>query len=224
MMDMNLKLEPSNNVEIWLVRHGETIFNTKKIVQGWSDSPLTRNGKIMTACLARGLYEYGIRFDAIYSSDLIRCLDTASIMITFMNENLPINSSKNLREIKTGDGEGDNISEHLEKYPYSLNFKKHKGTPNGETWDDVYSRLIPEIYDICNQHSGNGKILVVSHSMAIASILGYLDSCIEEVINIPNSSITKLVCENGKLKLKEHSVVEYIEKGKEFEEEIKEMI
>ncbi|HHJ7124029.1 TPA: phosphoglycerate mutase family protein, partial [Streptococcus pyogenes] len=41
-----------NSIELWLVRHGETIFNKKNLVQGWSDSPLTNDGILSTLCLA----------------------------------------------------------------------------------------------------------------------------------------------------------------------------
>ncbi|HHJ7123947.1 TPA: phosphoglycerate mutase family protein [Streptococcus pyogenes] len=51
-----------NSIELWLVRHGETIFNKKNLVQGWSDSPLTNDGILSTLCLARGLKEHGITF------------------------------------------------------------------------------------------------------------------------------------------------------------------
>lgn len=32
------------NKDLYLVRHGQTIFNLKRIIQGWSDSPLTQLG------------------------------------------------------------------------------------------------------------------------------------------------------------------------------------
>lgn len=32
------------NKDSYLVRHGQTIFNLKRIIQGWSDSPLTQLG------------------------------------------------------------------------------------------------------------------------------------------------------------------------------------
>ena len=31
-------------MKLYLIRHGETLFNTQKRVQGWCDSPLTENG------------------------------------------------------------------------------------------------------------------------------------------------------------------------------------
>ena len=31
-------------MKLYLMRHGETLFNTQKRVQGWCDSPLTENG------------------------------------------------------------------------------------------------------------------------------------------------------------------------------------
>ena len=54
--------------KLYLMRHGETLFNVLKKVQGACDSPLTEKG-IQQAKLARDFFqENGIKFDHLYAS------------------------------------------------------------------------------------------------------------------------------------------------------------
>lgn len=69
--------------EVYLVRHGETMFNQLNKVQGWSDSPLTVKGINDLKITARNLAQ--IHFDKMYSSDLKRAIDTVHL-IQNMNE------------------------------------------------------------------------------------------------------------------------------------------
>ena len=62
-------------MRIYLVRHGETVWNVEKRLQGWKDSPLTDNGVRSAKRLAKRLQ--GIRLDRVFSSDQTRALITA---------------------------------------------------------------------------------------------------------------------------------------------------
>ena len=64
--------------KIYLMRHGETLFNTMDVNQGQCDSPLTENG-IRQAKAAKAWFDaHNVHFDAVYSSTLERACDTAS--------------------------------------------------------------------------------------------------------------------------------------------------
>ena len=64
--------------EVYLVRHGETMFNQLNKVQGWADSPLTVKGINDLKITASNLSQ--VHFDKIYSSDLKRAIDTVPYM------------------------------------------------------------------------------------------------------------------------------------------------
>lgn len=55
-------------MKLYLMRHGETLFNTQKRVQGWCDSPLTENGIWQAEQAKQYFVKKGISFDAVYSS------------------------------------------------------------------------------------------------------------------------------------------------------------
>ena len=59
---------------LYLMRHGQTLFNVYRRIQGWCDSPLTELG-IHQAKLAREKLKY-IPFDHYYSSTSERACDT----------------------------------------------------------------------------------------------------------------------------------------------------
>jgi broad specificity phosphatase PhoE len=63
---------------LYLMRHGQTLFNLQHKIQGWCDSPLTDLGRYQ-AEKARE-YVKDIRFDHICSSTSERACDTAEIM------------------------------------------------------------------------------------------------------------------------------------------------
>ena len=53
--------------EVYLVRHGETMFNQLNKVQGWADSPLTVKGINDLKVTGSNLSQ--VHFDKMYSSD-----------------------------------------------------------------------------------------------------------------------------------------------------------
>ena len=67
-------------MKLYLMRHGETLFNTQKRVQGWCDSPLTENGILQAEQAKQYFAKKGISFDAVYSSTQERATDTAKIV------------------------------------------------------------------------------------------------------------------------------------------------
>lgn len=168
-------------IEFWFIRHGETIFNKKKLIQGWADSPLTEKGIETSKKIGKFLKNY--KFTEIYSSDLKRAIDTANII----NENLflQLNIKKNFRELNTGMAEGDCIEKHLKNYPNSFNLNLYKKVEYGEDWEEVLTRMIIEINEIIknNKNTKNTKILIVGHSLAIGALVSYMkgDSFIRKI-------------------------------------------
>ena len=64
--------------DLYLVRHGETVDNANKIMQGQTQGELNANGIEQARTVAKNLAVE--QFDAIVSSDLKRSFDTASII------------------------------------------------------------------------------------------------------------------------------------------------
>lgn len=102
-MDASLTGKPCG--ELYLVRHGQTMFNEKRVIQGWCDAPLTELGRAQARRIGRYFEQAGIRFDAAYTSTLTRTQETIS-RITDM----PYERIESLREWGFGAFEGERVS------------------------------------------------------------------------------------------------------------------
>lgn len=67
---------------LYLLRHGQTEFNVKKLVQGRCDSPLTDLGRQQAGAAAAWLKAHDVIPDKVVSSPLGRAMDTASLVAT----------------------------------------------------------------------------------------------------------------------------------------------
>lgn len=97
--------------EVYLVRHGETMFNQLNKVQGWCDSPLTVKGIDDLKRTARALSQ--VHFDNMYSSDLKRAIDTVHLMkdANVVSKIGKIRKLPEFREVFFGSFEGDDIDQ-----------------------------------------------------------------------------------------------------------------
>lgn len=67
---------------LYILRHGQTEFNVKKLVQGRCDSPLTDLGRHQAQTAAAWLKAHGVVPDKVVSSPLGRAMDTAQLVAT----------------------------------------------------------------------------------------------------------------------------------------------
>lgn len=65
---------------LYLLRHGQTEFNVKKLVQGRCDSPLTGLGRQQARVAAAWLKAHNVVPDKVVSSPLDRAMDTAQLV------------------------------------------------------------------------------------------------------------------------------------------------
>ncbi|MBU3941330.1 MAG: histidine phosphatase family protein [Nanoarchaeota archaeon] len=86
-------------MKLILTRHGETIENQKRIMQGHLPGHLSKQGIEQAKKLALRLKDEKI--DAIYSSDLARAADTAREIAEY-HKKIPINFVQELRETNLG--------------------------------------------------------------------------------------------------------------------------
>ncbi len=163
---------------IYLVRHGETQGNIDDKAQGHLDVPLTETGKLQAKAVAERLSD--IEFDAVYSSDLQRAVDTAEA-ITAQHPELQIQTRSQLREYHFGDYEDMPWDEVSNTDPEFYQRWKNLGTrldvkfPGGESMRDAWERVGGFLSEILAEHrQGNETILIVGHGGSLQAVLAQL--------------------------------------------------
>ena len=196
---------------IFLVRHGETDWNKKRLAQGREDIELNENG-IAQAEMLCGAFS-GVAFDAVASSPLKRAYKTAQIIS--QNRNLEIIIEPDLIERDYGQ-----LSGTLVKAEDRQKFFMDMDIPGLEPMSQVAHRML----SVLKKYAASSKksVLMVSHGAAINSVLSVLsdsevgsgktwlkNSCIcifegdAENINIKEYNLDYLqfqnLCQEGKL-------------------------
>ncbi len=151
---------------LWFVRHGESTWNASGLVQGQATGPvLTDEGRREAALLAERLSD--IRVGAIYTSDLDRARETASIVGCALR--LPLHIEPALRERGFGAAEGHPLSE-LDPRASGIELGRvvdaHARPPAGESLDELYGRVRAFINGLDIAET-DGDVLVVTHGGVI---------------------------------------------------------
>ena len=145
---------------LYLMRHGQTLFNKRHRIQGWCDAPLTDLGGYQAQVAGQYFKNAGITFDAAYSSTSERACDTLEIVT---NGSLSYKRVKGLKEWNFGTFEGE--SEDLNP---PLLYEDFFVTYGGESQDQVRERMAATILQLMQETKGK-SVLMVSHGCAMAN-------------------------------------------------------
>lgn len=189
---------------VYLVRHGETLWNTMKRIQGWSDSPLTDKGIYEAKLLAKRMEN--VHIDAIYSSSSGRAFKTAEVVKG--TRTVQVIPNDNLREINLGKWEGKDQEILKEEYSEEyVNFwtKPHLFKPiGGESFLEVQKRVTSEINKIVLENE-NKVVLIVAHTVAIKVALAYYEnrpmSQLWDPPHIKHTSLSRVDFNDGDAKI-----------------------
>lgn len=143
--------------ELYLVRHGETLWNRERRIQGHRDVPLSPLGKWQAEVLARRLS--AVSFAAIYSSDLARARETAEAVARAAGK--AVIAVPELRERCLGEWEGKTMAEIglMEGIPLE---DPRLAAIGAETFEALRHRAMTVLEAIARRHDGE-TVLVVSH-------------------------------------------------------------
>ena len=134
-------------MEIWLVRHGETFGNKKRLVQGHSGGKLTELGESQALLTQKKLKN--IKFDSIYVSDSFRTRETANIILND-SEYSNVYLSPLLREKGGGILEGELLSLLRANAKKSKEGFRNYKAEGGESWSDVHNRAKKFFSNLCD--------------------------------------------------------------------------
>lgn len=149
---------------LYLMRHGETLFNKLRKIQGWCDSPLTPT-VIKQAAAVRELIA-DIAFDHYYSSTSERCSDTLEIVTNYQ---VSYQRLKGLKERYFGDFEGE--SEDLNpKRGTGLDYDDIFPYYGREYFKDTQKRVVDTLTALMEKED-HINVLAVSHGGACYSFL-----------------------------------------------------
>ena len=143
---------------IYYVRHGQTVFNLQRRIQGKCDSPLTEKG-LNDAVRAESVLRV-IPFDRAYCSSSERCIDTAAILLR--RQNISARPMKELKEFDYGSFDGclmEPIAEELERRKREESFWEI----GGDSRESIGRRIRLVFNRIADSSLWDDRVLVVSH-------------------------------------------------------------
>ncbi|WP_419880420.1 histidine phosphatase family protein [Peribacillus sp. B-H-3] len=181
------------NKTLYLMRHGQTLFNKRRKVQGWCDSPLTELGVKQAEAAANYFKDHKIIFDHAYCSTSERASDTLEIIT-----DIPYTRLKGLKEWNFGtfEGESEDLNPPL---PYNDFFVKF----GGEDQKQVQLRMTTTCQKIMEEDYK--VVLAVSHGASCKNFMRNWEhtSSITQQAKIGNCCILKFEYENKEFELVE---------------------
>ena len=161
-------------MKLYLVRHGETDLNKRRILQGRTDSELNAYGRELAYLTAEGLKD--VPFDIAFTSPLRRAKETAQIILG--ERQIPLIEELRIQEIGFGDFEGLCYLREGGNIPDKtfLNFfekpEAYRTPPNGESLEAVIRRTGEFLNELLSAKKYDDKTLLVStHGGALKAIL-----------------------------------------------------
>lgn len=200
-------------MKLYIVRHGETLFNYKHLVQGWCDSPLTEKGVLQAKSVGYGLKD--IPFTHAYCSTSERTLDTACNIIG--DRDISLEQRKALKEMHFGSIEGDAMSDAFMQCMRSEGgFAKF----GGESIEESAQRAVSAWKEIAESHPDE-NVLIVTHGGVIMNGMNAIDPGIVEKmqkqgIYAENCSVSVVDYTDGELRIEQFCSLEYRRKGEQY--------
>lgn len=181
-------------LQVYLVRHGETLWNAARRIQGQSDSALTEKGEKQAHQVGERVKSFGITH--VIASDLGRTKRTAEIIADACG--CTVITDPRLRELNMGVLEQrplDSLTDEEERWRQSLvNGTENGRIPEGETMGELASRMHAAL-NACLDLPEGSRPLIVSHGMAlgvlVSTLLG-LPAHAERRLRLRNCSISRV--------------------------------
>ena len=159
---------------IYIIRHGQTEQNNRKLLAGHGDYHLNEAGIEQAKVAGRWFASHGICFDEVYSSPLSRAIDTAD----YAAAGSPVVIDNRLIEMCFGPYEGMDLTNPLPEVVTFFRDFEHNPAPAGmETLESVTARLGSLLEDL--KEKADRNILLSTHAIAMKGALTWLskDAC-----------------------------------------------
>ena len=201
------------NTRLCLVRHGETAWNAEHRVQGQLDVPLNATGLAQAQAIARALSRE--KFDALYSSDLARALQTAQPLAALLG--LPIVRDRSLRERHYGIFQKLTYAEVKMRFPEDYARFEARDPEyafrTGESLREFSRRSIDVILKIAKENEGR-RVAVFTHGGVLDKFYRYVKGMPLEAardFGIPNCGINRLALDGDRWSMECWAEVAHLE-------------
>lgn len=162
-----------STMEIYIVRHGQTVWNESKRLQGRTDIELNAQGRQLAGETGEALES--VEFDRIYSSPLIRAYETACLIRG--HRNIPIIRDDRLKELCFGVKEGESATRLLadESDPFHYFFdhpELYRAPEQGESLEQICARAAFFMREVVEPQAGKlQRIMIVAHGALNKAIM-----------------------------------------------------
>ena len=155
---------------LYIIRHGKTELNAKMLMQGRSDHPLNEDGFAQAQEAADRFADMGIKIDKVYSSPLIRAIQTAEVI----GHDAEITIDDRLIEMDYGPYEGMDLRKPApEVMAFFMDFVNVPAPEGMEPLPDVVARLGRFLEEI-KEEAACRNVLISTHAIAMKGALEYL--------------------------------------------------
>lgn len=203
-----------NIMKIYIIRHGETDWNTVRRLQGRADIQLNDEGRRLAKVTSEALKD--IQFSRIYTSPLKRAYETA--LIIKGDRDIPVIKDERIIEISFREYEGL----HCGKNNYDIpdpEFKNFFDAPDkycpakgAESIDELCDRTADFFDEIINDKAlQEDTILISTHGAALRGLLQFINkserkdfwgsgvhkNCAVTIVNVDNGNV--IIVEEGKI-------------------------
>lgn len=151
---------------IYIIRHGQTEMNSRRLLQGRSDHPLNAAGIAQAEAVAARLK--GVAFAAVYTSPLVRAVQTARIIAPALE---PVPDPR-LIEMDCGPYEGTDLRRLPPEIVHFFSDFAHNPAPRGM---EPLAEVVRRAGDFLEERCRTGEnILISTHAIAMKGMLEYL--------------------------------------------------
>ena len=179
-----------------LVRHGQSEWNKKNLFTGWKDPELTNKGIEEAIKAGKNLKTKNIKFDIMFTSDLLRAQETGRLILEHMDQSdIQVIKNQCLNERNYGDLAGLNKDDAREKWGEEQVHVWRRSfdvpPPGGESLKDTAERVLPYFHsEIFPKVEDGLNVLIAAHGNSLRAL-------VMELEEINSDEIVKLEIATG---------------------------